>query len=66
MMKINSSENNQKFKYGDTVKNDYGRLLTVLVQLDNTVIVKEGVNYYDPKDLIMIETKVDTCSEQQR
>ncbi len=55
-----AAESGRRFRLGDKVKNHYGRLLTVLVQLENLVYVKEEVRNYNPKDLIMIETSRDT------
>lgn len=55
-----AAESGRRFRLGDKVKNNYGRLLTVLVQLENLVYVKEEVRNYNPKDLIMIETSRDT------
>jgi hypothetical protein len=49
----------QPFKTGDRVKNPYGRLLTVLVQLGNLVLVKEDGNQYHPRDLTMIQPSAD-------
>lgn len=50
----------QHFHPGDRVKNNYGRLLTVLVQLGNLVIVKEEFSNYHSKDLTLIEHTADT------
>lgn len=48
--------NEKKFGPGDKVKNNYGRLLTVLVQRENTVYVKEEFRNYDPQHLTIIQT----------
>ncbi len=58
--KASPKEKTNHFQTGDRVKNQYGRLLTVLVQLENLVIVKEESNNYHPRDLTMIERAVDT------
>lgn len=53
-------ETPKHFQPGDKVKNQYGKLLTVLVQLGSLVIVKEEANNYHPRDLTMIERATDT------
>jgi len=48
------------FQPGDRVENRQGKLLTVLVHLENLVIVKEEANNYHPDDLTLIEHAQDT------
>lgn len=58
--KASPKEATKHFHTGDRVKNQYGRVLTVLVQLEHLVIVKEETNNYHPRDLTIIERAVDT------
>jgi len=58
--KASPKEKINHFQTGDRVKNPYGRLLTVLAQIENLVIVKEESNNYHPRDLTMIERAADT------
>lgn len=53
-------EKTKQFHAGDRVKNKDGRVLTVLVQLDKLVVVKEEVTNYNASDLTIIEASVKT------
>ena len=53
-------EKTRQFHAGDRVRNQDGKVLTVLVQINQLVVVKEEVNNYNANDLTIIEHNADT------